>query len=52
MLSALVYMESLIVLEMMGAFFGLSRFLGCLGDISRGVGRGAHLSGLSLPLAS
>ena len=52
MLSARVCVESLIVLEMMGAFFDLSRFLGCLGAVSRRVGSGAHLSGLSLPLAS
>lgn len=52
MLSALVNVESLIVLEMMGAFLDLCRFLGCFGDISRRVGSGAHLSGLSLPLAS
>ena len=47
MLNALIYVELLIDLEMMGAFLDLSRFLGCLGDISRRVGSGAHLSGLS-----
>lgn len=46
MRSALIYMELLIVLEMI-AFLDLPRVLGCLGDISRKAGGGAHLSALA-----
>lgn len=52
MARVLICVELLIVLEIMGASLDLSRFRGCLEDMSRRVGSGAGRRGLSLPSGS